>query len=306
MTGNHRAGFASIFGRPNAGKSTLVNALVGEKIAAVSGLPQTTRDRIHGILSKPDFQIVFVDLPGLVEASDKLNEALRASAIDGLDGVDVVVHLVDATMPDPVGADMAAVVAAVRTPKIFAASKTDKMPADFDARRFAESLAPLVDPSRYSDFIAVSAQTGAGLPQLVQAVVRRLPEGEPLFDPENLTDRDMRFLASELIREKVFHLTHEEIPYATAVAIDEFQERARGKWYVAASIHVERDSQKGVVIGKGGAMLKRISQAARADIERLTGAPIFLELHVKVTPNWRRNDARLREFGYGREKKRRR
>lgn len=302
----YRAGFASILGRPNAGKSTLMNALVGEKIAAVSGLPQTTRDRIHGILSRDDFQIVFVDLPGLVEASDKLNEALRKNVIEGLDGVDVVVHLVDPSMPDPVGEDMASIVAAVRSPIVFAVSKIDKTEGSFDARKYAESLAPVVDASRYVDFVAVSARSGVGTEQLVAAVAKRLPVGEPLFDPDDMTDRDMRFLAAELIREKVFHLTHEEVPYSTAVTIDAFEERKHGKWYVAASIHVERESQKGVVLGKGGAMLKRIGQSARADIERLADHEVFLELHVKVTPDWRRSEARLREFGYGQKKNKKR
>ncbi len=296
---DYRTGFVSILGLPNAGKSTLVNALIGEKIAAVSGLPQTTRDRINAILSGEDFQIVLVDLPGLVDATDKLNEALRQNVVDGLEGVDCVVHLVDVTMADPVGEDARDVLNVLTTPVIFVASKVDAAPAGFSVEAFARNHD--IDLSRYAGVRAVSSIEARGLSELVETIRDFMPEGPPLYDPDDLTDRDLRFLAAEIIREKVFHFTHQEVPYSTAVEIDDFKERKRGKWYVAASIHIERDSQKGVVIGKGGAMLKRISQAARADIEKLCDTPVFLELHVKVTKNWRKNDARLREFGYKRK-----
>jgi len=214
-----RTGFVSILGLPNAGKSTLVNALLGEKIAAVSGLPQTTRDRINAILTSDDHQIVLVDLPGLVGATDKLNEALRRNVIEGLEGVDCVVHLVDATMSDPVGADARAIVSALSTPVVFVASKTDAVPEGFSIESFAKSHD--IDLSRYAAAMAVSSVKGAGLAELVGELRSRMPAGPPLYDPDDLTDRDLRFLSAEIVREKVFHLTHQEIPYSTAVAIDD-------------------------------------------------------------------------------------
>lgn len=299
----HRSGFVSILGKPNAGKSTLVNALVGEKLLAVSGLPQTTRDRIHAILSTPAMQVVFVDLPGLVAANDRLNEALRQRVLDGLEGVDCVIHLVDPTDPDPVGDDIAGVLAEVRTPVLCAVNKIDTQGPDFDASAWLDALPPPFDRARYRATLALSAARGTGTEELLAAVAGFLPEGPPLYDPDALTDRSMRFLAAELIREKVFHHTHQEIPYSTAVTIEQFEERKKGKWFVSANIHVERDSQKGMVIGKGGAMLKKISHDARTDIERLTGHPIFLELFVKVSHKWRKSEVHLREFGYGLRKK---
>ncbi|MBX3727914.1 MAG: GTPase Era [Candidatus Sumerlaeia bacterium] len=295
-----RTGFVAVLGRPNAGKSTLVNALVGQKLCAVSGLPQTTRDRINVIWSDDAMQAVFVDLPGLVEGTDKLNEALRRNVLDGIEGVDCVLHLVDTTDPRPVDEDIVALVLATTRPVLGVASKIDTRSPDFDAGAWFGQLAGGVPASHYAARLGVSATTGVGLQKLRDTVFKFLPVGPPLFDPEQLTDRNLRFLAAELIREKVFHFTHQEIPYATAVTIEAFEERARGKTYIAATIHIERDSQKGIIIGRGGAVLKRISQAARRDIEALLDAGVFLDLHVKVSPDWRKKDYFLREFGYGR------
>ncbi|MCB2156028.1 GTPase Era [bacterium] len=296
--GEYRAGFVAILGKPNAGKSTMVNALLGEKLAAVSGLAQTTRDRIHAILSGDDYQIIFVDLPGLVEATDKLNEALRNRVLDSIDGVDCIVHLVDVTDDEPVTEDMAELIARINVPMILAVNKIDKKSAGFDAKSWAGELRPRVDPKNYRAIFGISAQFGKNLDALREEIRATLPPGPPLYDPEQLTDRDMRFLAAELIREKVFHFTHQEVPYSTAVQIEEFAERSTGKWFISAVIHLERDTQKGIVIGKKGTMLKQISMAARKDIEALTGEGVFLELHVKVTKNWTKNESRLREFGY--------
>lgn len=293
-----RSGFVSILGRPNAGKSTLVNALVGEKLAAVSGLPQTTRDRINAIHTDDMMQAIFVDLPGLVEASDKLNEALRQNVIDGLEGVDCVLHLIDVTEQPPLDADIAEIVRSVSTPILAVASKIDRMPGNFNAAGWLRALGPPFEPERYEAFLGVASVVGAGLAELREAVRGFLPPGPPLYDPEALTDRNLRFLAAELIREKVFHFTHQEVPYATAVTIEAFEERPQGKWYVAATVHLERESQKGLLIGKGGAMLKKISQAARHDIEGLAGNGIFLDIHVKVSKNWRKSEMHLKQFGY--------
>ena len=292
-----RSGFVALLGLPNAGKSTLMNALVGEHLAAVSGLPQTTRDRIHGILTDDAMQAIFVDLPGLVQPDDKLNEALRARVLESLDDADVILHLVDPSMQPPITEEIAGLLDRVTTPVLMVVTKLDHEGDGFDPRRWASGQVHFA-ARRYQAILAVSSLLRSGLPQLVEEVRALLPEGPAYYDPEDLTDRDMRFLASEMIREKVFHYLHQELPYAIAVEIEEFKERERGKWHVAAAIHVERDSQKGMVIGKGGSTLKKIGQAARQSIEGLVGAGVFLDLHVRVTKDWRRDAARLREFGY--------
>jgi len=294
----YKSGFVAILGMPNAGKSTLVNALIGEKLAAVSGLPNTTRDRIHAILSTESMQMIFVDLPGLTEGTDRLNEALRSRVLDSVAGVDVVLHLVDVEDPLPVTADMAEVLAKSLRPVVLAVNKVDRKSASFDARSWAGELPAPFDAALYRKVIGVSALKGGGLNELLGVLEDLLPEGPPLYDVDQLTDRNLRFLASELIREKVYHFTHEEIPYATAIEIEEFREQQGGKTFIAAIIHLERDSQKGIVIGRGGAMLKKISTAARKDIENLMQGPVFLQLHVKVSRDWRRSERALREFGY--------
>ncbi len=293
-----RSGFVAILGKPNAGKSTLVNALIGEKLAAVSGLPNTTRDRIHAILTTDTMQAILVDLPGLVEGSDRLNEALRKRVLDSVAGVDVVLHIIDVEDLQSVNEDIADVLARSQRPVVLAINKVDRKSAAFDARSWAGELPPPFNAALYREIIGLSALKGQGLPQLLKALEGLLPPGPHLYDPDQLTDRHLRFLAAELIREKVYHFTHEEIPYSTAVEIEEFHERPGGKTFIAAIIHLERDSQKGIVIGKGGAMLKKISTAARQDIERLMDGPVFLQLHVKVSRDWRRSERALREFGY--------
>jgi GTP-binding protein Era len=296
--GEFRSGFVAILGKPNAGKSTLVNSLVGEKLAAVSGLPNTTRDRLHAILTTETMQAIFVDLPGLVLGTDRLNESLRRRVLDGIAGVDVVLHLIDVEDKEPITADVAGVLASISTPVILAVNKIDCKSAAFDARSWAGELPAPFNASLYRNIIGVSALHRTGLDELVARIEQLLPIGVHLYDPEQLTDRNLRFLSAELIREKVFHFTHEEIPYSAAVEIEEFHEQHEGKTFVAAIIHVERDSQKGIVIGHGGAMLKKISTAARKDIEHLLDGPVFLQLHVKVSRDWRRSERALREFGY--------
>ena len=299
---NFRCGFVSFLGKPNVGKSTLVNALLGQKLVAVSGLPQTTRDRIHAIVSQPDYQMILVDLPGMVEATDKLNEVLRENVLNGIEGVDCVIHLMDATEPQPVSPDLAALIRALPCPVIGVLNKVDLLTAPFSEEAFFAKLDGIVERSHYAGFHAIAARLGAGVPELLQSLIPLLPKGPALYDPDELTDRDLRFLSAELIREKVFLHTHQELPYSTAVAIEQFSERENGKWYIAAIIHVERDPQKGMVIGKGGEKLKRISQEARRDIEELCGAPVYLELFVRVTKNWRKSDFLLKQLGYRKPK----
>lgn len=294
---NFRAGFAALLGKPNAGKSTLVNTLLGSRLAAVSNLPQTTRDRFQGILTDDHRQIIFVDLPGMVAASDRLNECLRQNVLDALDGIDVVLHLVDVNDREPINEDIEAALAQVKVPTLLVLTKNDGKRSKTDASSWVGENLPEAIARRYHSIHAVSAFSGRDLEGLVDDITGLLPENPPLYDPEILTDRDMRYLAQEMIREKVFHFLRDEIPYATAVLVDEFKEREEGKWYIRATIHVERDTQKGIVIGKGGMTLKQISQTARRDIEKICDAPVFLDLWVKVREKWRRHDASLREFG---------
>ncbi|MBN1476192.1 GTPase Era [Candidatus Sumerlaeota bacterium] len=291
----HRSGFAAILGRPNAGKSTLLNALIGEKIAIVSRRPQTTRDGIRGILSRDDFQIVFVDTPGIIDPHDRLNEALMANVEEALEGIDVALHLFDATeAPLLTGAERA-IVGRIPCPRIVLATKCDLLDGPIDLPRWLA----VGDVGYCERALAISAVTGEGLEELIEAVRRHLPEGEPLYDEDQLTDRDLRFLAGEAVREKVFELTGQELPYATAVQVQEFREGGgEEKTFISAIIYVERDSQRGMIVGKGGQMIRQIGQEARRDIEALLEESIFLDLRVKVRKNWRRSDPDLRMFGY--------
>jgi len=294
----YRCGFVAIFGKPNAGKSTLLNRLVGARLAAVSPLPQTTRERTSGIWSTEAAQVIFVDLPGLAPGDDRLNECIRQNVIEGLEGVDVVVHLVDVNDPEPFDSDVVKHALAVSTPMVLVLNKIDGKKARVDPGSWFGEQVPAELRPRYRAYVGLSAATGAGIDKLHEALAGLLPEAEALYDPEQLTDRDMRYLAQEMIREKAYLFLREELPYAVAVQIDEFKEREADKWYIRATVWVERDSQKGIVLGKGGETLKRISTAARQDIENLSGAPVFLDLWVKVRDKWRRNDADLRELGF--------
>ncbi len=293
-----RCGFAAILGKPNAGKSTLMNRLVGEKVAIVSPKPQTTRDRINGIRSDERSQIIFVDMPGLVEPRDRLNEALVENIRQALDGVDLVIHLVDVTDPEPMAPPAPEILGAIEVPVLAAINKIDRVPRGFDLEKRLAEKPGWIEPDRYEEILQISATEGRGLDALLEAVFERLPEGPPLYDPEELTDRDLRWLSGEIVREKVFLLLGEELPYSIAVETEEFREREDGKWFIRVVIYVERDSQKGIVIGSGGQMLKKIGQAARGEVEALAGMAVYLELWVKVRKNWRKKENELRRFGY--------
>lgn len=288
----YRSGFAAILGKPNAGKSTLLNAVVGLKVAIVSGKPQTTRDRIAGIVSEPGYQIVFLDTPGVIEPRDALHESLMRRVAEALDGADVLLHLVDVLDPEPfTDAILRHLATAPHTPRLLVCNKGDLAPAGFVPPAPPSAAGP------YQGAHTISALRGDGVAQVLADVTALLPEGPPYYDPEQLTDRDERFLASEIVREKVFELTQAEVPYSVLAEVETFEERP-GKDYVRIVIHVERDSQKGILIGQGGAMLKQIGQEARRDLEELTGRPAYLELWVKVRKNWTRNPADLERFGF--------
>jgi GTP-binding protein Era len=329
-----RAGYAALLGRPNAGKSTLLNRLLGQKLAIITPKPQTTRHRLLGIKNLPEAQIVFLDTPGVHEATKPLNRAMVRAAYAAIAEADVIVLLVEAgraagreeqLLVEAVGKAEAPVVVAIN--KIDLARKETLLPqiAEWSKRLAGAPVVPL------------SALTGDGLDRLVAEIVERLPEGKPFFPPDQITDQPERFFAAEIVREKIFQLTGEEVPYATAVTIDAFEEPAsrsaaegpevsravgaradfdassgtkraeeaqgregpgRGLVRIGATIHVEKESQKAIVIGKGGAKLKEIGTQARVALEAFLGARVHLELWVKVDRNWTRSERDVRHLGY--------
>ncbi len=303
-----RSGFIAIIGKPNAGKSTLVNALLGQKVAAVSPRPQTTRRRQLGILTLPQAQLVFVDTPGLHAPRHKLGEGLNQIAQEALEGVDVILFLVDASAaPDDDDRRIAAILAALLpSPRSGSASrrrkpdltlglnKIDLLPASALEPRRAEYQALVPD----SQAAAFSAARRAGLAELLDMLVARLPIRPPEFPEEQLTDLYEREIAADLIREAALVFLREEIPHGMDVRIDEYTERGEAGAYVHATLFVERESHKGIVIGEGGLMLKKIGSAARKEIEAMSGRKVFLELRVKVAKGWRDDESALRRFGY--------
>jgi GTPase len=289
---NFRSGFIAIIGRPNVGKSTLMNCLLGEKISIISDKPQTTRNRIRGILSRPDAQLVFIDTPGIHKPLHKMNEIMVNTALGTYNEVDVIMLLVEAT-EKPGGGDRFIIdsLAKARTPVLLIINKVDLIAK--------ERLLPLMQEYStlyaFAEIIPVSALK-QDLGGLVDALLKRMPTGPKYFPDDQLTDQPERFVVSEIIREKIFELTKEEIPYSTAVMIDQMKEEP-GLTRIDATIFVERDSQKGIIIGKNGALLKEIGTRARRDAEKLLGVKVFLQLWVKVKKGWRDDDRMLRNVG---------
>ncbi len=290
-----RSGFAAIIGRPNVGKSTLLNRILGEKVVITSDKPQTTRNRIQGIHNEPGAQIIFVDTPGVHPARSRLNRSMMEAALAAVKGVDVVLLLVDATTFARERDELLLkILADIRVPVILVVNKIDLVPKE----QLLAGLGAYAQLYPFREIIPLSAATGDGVPLLVKLVAGLLPEGVPYFPDDILTDLPERFIVAEMIREKVFRQTRDEIPYATAVVVDSFTERSDGLVAIAATILVERDSQKGIIIGKRGMMLKKIGSQARTEIESLLGAKVFLELFVKVSSGWREDRQMLRELGY--------
>jgi len=297
METNFRSGFIAILGKPNVGKSTLVNTLLGQKIAAVSPRPQTTRRRQLGILTTADAQLVFVDTPGVHTPRHKLGQFFNQEAEEALDGVDIILFLVDAsTEPDEDDQRTASLLSMLRRRPdvVLGLNKLDLLPAEALARRRAAYQVLVPD----APALAFSATSRAGLDELVAALTARLPVRPPEFPEEQLTDLYEREIAAELIREAALIYLRDEVPHALAVRMDEFTERGEEGAFIAATLFVERDSQKGIVIGEGGAMLKKIGSAARKEIEAMSGRKVFLELRVKLSKNWRDDEDALRRFGY--------
>ncbi|HWS23707.1 MAG TPA: GTPase Era [Anaerolineales bacterium] len=295
-----KTGNIAIIGKPNVGKSTLINALVGQKIASVTHKAQTTRKRQLGILTTDDYQLVFFDTPGIHLPHHKLGEFLNQEAEKALDGVDLALWLVDSTSaPGPEDAAIASKLKIIKgRPEIFLVLNkidlTDEQPIDFE-----NEYRDLFD---FGEIHQISATQGAGVKNLLQAIINQMPEGIPEFDPEMVTDLYERELAAELIRESCLLNLRSEVPHGINIRIDEFTERGETGARIHATIFVERDSQKGIVIGQNGSMLKQIGIAARQQIEEMSDRKVFLELRVKVEKNWRDNEEVLSHFGYKIEK----
>jgi GTP-binding protein Era len=289
-----RCGTVAIVGRPNVGKSTLLNALVGHKVSITSSKPQTTRHRISGVLTRPGVQYVFVDTPGFqTRHGGTLNRLLNRSVRTALQGVDVVLFVIEAGRFDDEDRAVAALLPA-GVPVFLVANKRDRLP---DPARMLPFLERLSKERGFAEVVPVSASKGRNLGDLLKTLVSYLPEQPPMFDDDALTDRNERFLAAELVREKLFRLLGEELPYGCAVSIDRFEE-AGSLRRIHAAIVVDKDNHKAIVIGKGGAKLKAIATAARRDMEKLFGGKVFLEVWVKVRRDWTRDGAALRRLGF--------
>lgn len=289
------SGFAALVGRPNVGKSTLMNALLGEKISIVSSHAQTTRNKITGVWNGENSQVVFLDTPGMHKPQSKLGEAIRQSTIDALDEVDLIVFL--CACDDPLGAGDRYILSLLKdrkVPVILALSKTDLIPKD-------EVLKKIVQYSKiynFAEIIPLSAKTGENLDELMKCIVKYLPEGPKYFPDDMVTDQPERNIVQEIVREKLLIRTRDEVPHAIGVYTEEFSERENGKVYIRCTIYVERESQKRIIIGKKGSVLKAAGQEAREEIQNLIGAPVFLDLWVKVAKDWKNKDYILRELGY--------
>ncbi|HEX7373074.1 MAG TPA: GTPase Era [Thermodesulfobacteriota bacterium] len=291
-----RSGFVSLIGRPNVGKSTLLNLLLGQKIAIISPKPQTTRNRILGIKNLPSGQIIFLDTPGIHRSGNLLNQSMVRTALATLQEVDVVCLLIEANSPGHEENDwILENLQKVRKPVFLAINKIDLIPKG----NLLSIMERFSQKRPFEQIIPISAVLGEGVDILVRELLKILPEGPRFFPEDMVTDLPERFLAAELIREKVFHLTREEIPYATAVAIEEFKEREEKNLVVIrATIQVERETQKGILIGEKGKRLKEIGRLAREEMEALLGVRVFLELWVKVEKNWRDDPRALRRLGF--------
>ncbi|SET65495.1 GTPase Era [Paenibacillus sp. NFR01] len=290
-----KSGFVAIIGRPNVGKSTLMNQVIGQKIAIMSDKPQTTRNKIHGVYTTNDSQIVFLDTPGIHKRQSKLGDYMNNTAIGTLGEVEAVLFLVDAS-EGMGGGDrfIAEQLANVKTPVFLVLNKIDKIEP--------EALLPLIESYRklvsFAEIVPISAKLGSNVNTLLEQITKYLPEGPQYYPEDQVTDHPEQFVCAELIREKILHMTREEVPHSIAVTIEDMRVQENGVVNISAVIFVERDSQKGIIIGKQGAMLKEVGRRARTDIENLLGSKIFLELWVKVKKDWRNQERVLRDLGF--------
>ncbi|MFC4808238.1 GTPase Era [Paenibacillus sp. GCM10023250] len=291
----YRSGFVAIVGRPNVGKSTLINEVIGQKIAIMSDKPQTTRNKIHGVYTTDHSQIVFLDTPGIHKPTSKLGDFMVKSAIGTLGEVDAALFLIDVS--EGLGGGDRFIIEAmkkVKTPVFLVMNKIDKIEPD--------ALLPLIVQYKelydFAEVIPISALQGNNVNTLLKVLGDYLPEGPQYYPADQVTDHPEQFVCAELIREKILHLTREEVPHSIAVTIEDMRVQDNGVVYIGAVIFVERDSQKGIVIGKQGALLKQVGKEARRDIETLLGSRVFLELWVKVKKDWRNQDRVLKDLGF--------
>jgi GTP-binding protein Era len=298
---DHKSGFVAVIGRPNVGKSTLINRIVGQKIAIVSPKPQTTRSRILGILTREDTQIIFVDTPGLHRPRHKLGEMMVATATSAIPDADVVLFVVDVSQP-PAAEDWMIgelisknIQGLSDTPVLLVLNKMDLLPAD-KVKLHTEAYWEVAPYHR--EWMMTVATQGVNLDKLLDLIVAALPVGPRYYPGDQITDQTEREIAAELIREQVLRYARQEVPHAVAVVVEEFQERENGVIYVGANVFVEKGSQKGIIIGKKGHMLRQIGSAARQEIERMTGGQVYLDVWVKVRKGWRRDERELRRLGY--------
>lgn len=291
---DYKSGFVALIGRPNVGKSTLLNFLVGQKVAIMSPQPQTTRNKISGIYTDDQEQIVFIDTPGIHKPKNKLDDFMDKSSYSALDEVDIVLFMVE---PEPAGKGdqyIAELLKKIKKPVFLVINKIDKVHPD--------KLLSIIDSYKnlgdFAEIVPISASQGNNVSELIKTIAKYLPEGPQFYDADQLTDRPEYFIVAELIREQVLKLTHEEVPHATAVVVDRMRDHEGGKLQIEATIYVERPGQKGIIIGKKGQMLKQIGIAARQEIEALLGEKVNLRLWVKVQKNWRSDPAFLKSIGY--------
>lgn len=291
----YKSGFVAVIGRPNVGKSTLLNQLIGQKIAIVSDTPQTTRNRILGILTQPNAQILFLDTPGIHKPQHKLGEYMVNSARGAIRDVDVILFVSDLT--EAIGAGerfILNLLADTAIPVVLVLNKADLLPK--------EKILPIIERYAalrpFAEIVPVSALTGDNTDRLIRVITNLLPEGPCYYPEDEVTDQAERLIAAELVREKIFQLTRDEIPHSVAVEVEEMKTRPNGDVFVRATIFVERESQKGIVIGAKGALLKLVGQQARLEMENIFGNKFFLDLWVKVKKEWRNKEGSLRQFGY--------
>jgi len=292
---NYRSGFIAIIGRPNAGKSTLLNEILGRKVAIMSDKPQTTRNRITGVLTQKDAQMIFIDTPGIHKPKHKLGKYMVDVAEGSLEGVDLVYYMVDANAS--FGSGEQYVVNRLKNSKVpvfLILNKIDLLTPD----KILQTISEWQSRADFAEVFPLSALRGDNVQELVAKTIEYLPEGPQFYPEDAVTDQPEQVVIGELIREKVLHLTREEIPHSVAVVVEMLEPRPKNTVYIGATIYVERDSQKGIVIGKKGALLKEIGLKARLDIEKLLGSKVFLDLWVKVKDDWRNRERILRDLGY--------
>lgn len=290
----HKAGFVNIVGNPNVGKSTLMNDLVGERISIITSKAQTTRHRIMGIVNTPDYQIVFSDTPGVLQPKYKLQESMLNFSEGALVDADVLIYVTDVVEDPSKNADFLAKVAKEKIPVLLVINKIDLVKVQIDLEELTERWQGILPNA---EIFPVSAKEGFNVDNLVKRIVELLPVSAPYFGKDALTDKPARFFVTEIIREKILTLYEKEIPYSVEVIVEKFEEKEKSI-HIMAVIYVERDSQKGIIIGHQGSKIKKVGMEARKDIEKFFDKSVFLELFVKVEPNWRNRENKLRSFGY--------